>query len=466
MKKTLLAVAIGLSMVAGSGWAKTSTSSIEVRLQQLEERLAAAENRAAAAESQVQQLKTQQAAEINELKAAQGNTPVNGQQPAEDLKNNAATPNLVLSGYGDIKVYGDVEFNMDAESKHGLVAMTNANVNDPTNEQWDLNGRILVGFDGMRKMDNGYFAGFSAQPLADMTGSMDLDDAVFFFGQENDWKVKVGRFEAFDMFPLNQDTFVEHSGNTANDLYDDTSGYIYMMKEGRGRSDAGGNFMMSKQIDNWYFELNTLLEDGTSLYNDDGDGRLYHGREMEQQKNVAYLRPVIAWSQDELTFAAAVETNVVNNAYGYTNSQGEFVDQSDRTGYGLRMAWDGLKTDPENGVVVNLTSAYMDATDEQDFSAGINALRKRFELGYVYAHNKITDYDGVIGDDDNFVLDEGTYDIHTIFASYQIPNVMNMKNFNIYLGTYYSILDSDTVDNSSNNDDDRYGARVRFKYYF
>lgn len=123
-----------------------------------------------------------------------------------------------------------------------------------------------------------------------MHGSVNIDDAVFFFGKENDWKVKVGRFEAYDMFPLNQDTFVEHSGNTANDLYDDGSGYIYMMKEGRGRSNAGGNFLVSKQLDNWYFELNTLLEDGTSLYNDGN----YHGRDMEQQKNVAYLRPVIA----------------------------------------------------------------------------------------------------------------------------------------------------------------------------
>lgn len=35
---------------------------------------------------------------------------------------------------------------------------------------------------------------------------------------ENDWKIKVGRFEAYDMFPLNQDTFIEYSGNTANDL--------------------------------------------------------------------------------------------------------------------------------------------------------------------------------------------------------------------------------------------------------
>lgn len=94
---------------------------------------------------------------------------------------------------------------------------------------------------------------------------MNLDDAVFFLA-ENDWKVKVGRFEAYDMFPLNQDTFVEYSGNTANDLYSDGYGYIYMMKEGRGRSSSGGNFLMSKTLDNWYFELNTLLENGSTLF--------------------------------------------------------------------------------------------------------------------------------------------------------------------------------------------------------
>lgn len=291
MRKSTLALAIGLLLIANNGFAKTQKMTLEQRLEQLEARLEAAEYRAAKAENQVQQLQTQQATEIREIKAAQGNTPVNGQTPPEETKKNAATPNLLLSGYGDLKIYGDVEFNMDAESNHGLLAMTNASVDhDPTNEQWNINGRILLGFDGTRKLGEGYYAGFSAQPLGDMTGTVNIDDAVFFFGKENDWKVKVGRFEAYDMFPLNQDTFVEHSGNTANNLYDDGSGYIYMMKEGRGRSDAGGNFLVSKQVDNWYFELNTLLEEGTSLYNDDE----FHGRRMDQQKNVAYLRPVIS----------------------------------------------------------------------------------------------------------------------------------------------------------------------------
>ena len=433
---------------------------IEKRLAQLEQRLINAEQRAADAEAKIQTLTQQQ-------NVAAKNAPTVKVESAEPVAPGAAPTKLTLSGYGDIKFYGDVEFNMDGASSSGSLTSVRTTANKDwapgNNERWDINGRLLLGFDGMRKMDNGQFAGFSVQPLADLNGKMNLDDAVFFFGQENDWKVKVGRFEAYDMFPLNQDTFVEHSGNTANDLYDDGSGYIYMMKEGRGRSNAGGNFLVSKQLDNWYFELNTLLEDGTSLYNDGN----YHGRDMEQQKNVAYLRPVIAWSPtEEFTVSAAMEANVVNNAYGYTDSKGNFVDQSDRTGYGMSMTWNGLKTDPENGVVVNLNTAYLDANNEKDFTAGINALWKRFELGYIYAHNKIDEFSGVVCDNDCWIDDEGTYTIHTIHASYQFANVMDMENFNIYLGTYYSILDSDGDKKHGDDTDDRYGARVRFKYFF
>ncbi len=77
-------------------------------------------------------------------------------------------------------------------------------------------------------------------------------------------------------------------------------------------------------------------------------------------------------------------------------ARGNFVDQSDRTGYGMSMTRNGLKTDPENGIVVNLNTAYLDANNEKDFTAGINALWKRFELGYIYAHNKIDEFSGVV----------------------------------------------------------------------
>lgn len=231
LKKTVILMS---AFYSGALFAAQPSTSVEEKLAQLE--------------AQIQELKQQQATAAQAAPAVviQSEEPVSGTAP----------PKLTLSGYGDIKFYGDVEFNMDAASKTGSLTSVKQSANSDwapgDKERWDINGRILLGFDGYRKMDNGNFAGFSVQPLGDLVGKMYLDDAVFLFGAENDWEIKVGRFEAYDMFPLNQDTFVEYSGNTADDLYSDGYGYIYMLKEGRGRTDSGGNFLMSKTLDNWY----------------------------------------------------------------------------------------------------------------------------------------------------------------------------------------------------------------------
>ncbi len=61
---------------------------------------------------------------------------------------------------------------------------------------------------------------------------MNLDDAVFFFGRENDWKIKVGRFEAYDMsrrIRIRLLNIGEYS-----ERFSDAYGYIYMMKEATG----------------------------------------------------------------------------------------------------------------------------------------------------------------------------------------------------------------------------------------
>lgn len=460
MRIKVIALAIG-TLCSGGACAAHTAPNLEDKLAQLEARLEKAESRAEKAEAQIEQLQEHQT-------VADKKQPSVAVVSAEPVTG-SALPKLTLSGYGDIKMYGDVEFNMDAASRTGALTSVKTSANKDwqsgNNERWDINGRILLGFDGYRRMDDGNFAGFSVQPLADLGGKMNLDDATFFFGNEKNWQIKVGRFEAYDMFPLNQDTFIEYSGNTANDLYSDGYGYIYMMKEGRGRSDSGGNFLMSKTLDNWYFEVNTLLENGSTLFVD----KEYHGASLDNDKNVAYVRPVISWQSGRFSTAVAMESNLVNNAYGYRDASGQWVDQSDRTGYGLTMTWNGQKTDPEDGVVVNLNTAYMDAADETDFTAGTNALWHNFELGYIYAHNQIEKFNssGLNADCENdcWITDPGDYDIHTIHASYLFPNVMKMKNFNIYLGAYASWVEMHP-NGGDNNNDDRYGGRVRFKYYF
>jgi hypothetical protein len=46
---------------------------------------------------------------------------------------------------------------------------------------------------------------------------------------------------------------------------------------------------------------------------------------LENHKNVVYVRPLAAWQSGPWSVAAAVESNLVNNAYGYQNQNGRWV---------------------------------------------------------------------------------------------------------------------------------------------
>ncbi|MBI6527827.1 carbohydrate porin [Proteus vulgaris] len=484
--------------------AQTDIRAIEARLNALEQRANAAEARAAVAEQKAARLeqlmnsnnesKGKPTNNVTSINMEQRITILEKQSNEAQAKANIAQAQLnelqqkqsvqlantnnkegtgffsTNTNWGDLKLYGDVEYNIDAASKKGQLTsmrmMSGKQKDFDDNEKWSLNGRILIGIDGERELKNGNYAGFRVQPMADMTGKMNLDDAAFYFGQHNKWEYKIGRYEAYDMFPLNQDTFVEYSGNTANDLYGDGFGYIYMMKEGRGRSSDGGSMMVNTHYNDWYFELNALIEDGTSVFKD-GE---YHGRKLDNRKNVIYMRPVVAWQKDNLTIAGAIDANVISKAYGYEDENGKFQDQSRRTGYGLTLKWDTLTDDPINGIVANLSAAYLDAKDENDFSIGSNVLWRKFQLGYIYAHNDIKAYYQTSGNNEQnetyLTLNPGKYNINTVFASYELPNILDMDNFKTYLGAYYSRIDGKDEINVHSSDKDRYGARIRFKYLF
>lgn len=368
---------------------------------------------------------------------------------------------------GKLKLYGDVEFNTDAaSSKQQLSSLkqTADKKNQPADkDRWDINGRILIGLDGYREINHSNYAGFTVQPLADLSGDMNLDDAAFYFGQKKEWNIKIGRYEAYDMFPLGQDTFIEYSGNTANDLYEDGFGYIYMMKEGRGRSKNGGSIQLNKPfLTNFNFELNGLINNGEKMFNKS----TYHGYNIDKKKNVAYVRPVLSWKNDSISTAIAAETNVVKNAYGYYDNDEKFRDQSKRTGYGATFSWnsEGDWNASNKGLKINTSFAYMNAKDEKDMTIGTNLVWEQIGFGYIFANNDIKKFNLENRIKDGHINNKGKYKIHTVNASYLINNVLDMDNFNIYLGTYYSLLDRSK--SHGDNTDDRYGARVRFKYFY
>lgn len=51
---------------------------------------------------------------------------------------------------GDLKLYSDVEFNIDASSKkHSSTSLkTTVDSNANRDKRWDINGRVLIGLDG------------------------------------------------------------------------------------------------------------------------------------------------------------------------------------------------------------------------------------------------------------------------------------------------------------------------------
>ena len=58
------------------------------------------------------------------------------------------------------------------------------------NENWGLNGRILLGVKAEQKTTTGNVAGVNVQPLADMSGKMNLDDTLFYFEKKTTGTLK------------------------------------------------------------------------------------------------------------------------------------------------------------------------------------------------------------------------------------------------------------------------------------
>ena len=315
-------------------------------------------------------------------------------------------------------------------------------------DRWDEDGRLLLNFLGVRELEDGRYGQIQIQPTIGTNGGAGADDAYLGFGQRSNWGMKVGRFEAYDMFPLGQDIFVEHSGDSANDLYSDGNGYVYMLKEGRGRAGKGGQLLLNKEAGNWYLELSTLIGDRTNLF----AGQQYHGYALTKAKDSIIVRPVIAWKGENLKVALGAEGNVISDAIVTSDD----VSVSDRMGYGLTTSW------TQDALVINANAARMDAEDETDTTLGANLLWHNAGLGYVYAINDISSAN-LNNTSADFSKMIGKHSINTVYASYKIPSVLDLDNFDIYLGAYWSQLN---VDSAEVDNIDRYGGRVRFKYFF
>ncbi|MGF1733834.1 carbohydrate porin [Photobacterium satsumensis] len=354
---------------------------------------------------------------------------------------------IIDNEQGSFSIGGDVEFDFNYQDNDKADQL-----NRGKDSNYNQTGRVLVEFAGERKTESGHYLAIKAQPLMDSNGEVNLDDAYFSFGEQGGWDLRMGRFEAYDMFPVGQDTFLEYSGDTANDLYRDGAGYIYQMKEARGRATSAGQLMYSQNFENLYVELASVIGERADLFgtNTEDQGVTYHGREVVSNKDAIVLRPVIAYQMGDFSIAGAMEANLVKDAV--IDSEGN--DVSDRIGYGLTANY------TLNDLSVNANFAYLDALNEKDTSLGLNVLWKGFGLGYIYGVN---DFDA----DSNFY--DGKVKIDTFYASYEFANVLDVEDFSIYLGAFHTSLNEEGTrlnDGAMFSELDDKGARVRFKYFF
>lgn len=347
---------------------------------------------------------------------------------------------IVDTEEGNFSVGGNVELNFNYQDRESHIS---------DDSEFNQDGRVLIEFAGEKYTSKGHYVGVKAQPLFESTGNIALDDAYFEFGKKDGWAIKAGRFEAYDMFPVGLDVFLEYSGDTANDLYSDGAAYSYQAKEARGRG-ADGQIMYSQTFGDLYIEVGAMLGDRSNLFDDGLDGK-YHGKEIESSKDSFLVRPVVAYQMGDFKVAASVETNLVSNAV-----VADGVDISDRTGYGLTGNW------TSGDWTVNANVAYLDAVDENNLSAGVNALWNNFGLGYIHSINEYEDKEFSS-------WAEGDVNVSTWYASYAFRDVLEVQDFSILLGTYYTTVDNKLDQQSDASvfaEEDDFGARVRLFYEF
>ncbi len=340
---------------------------------------------------------------------------------------------------GKLNIGGDVEYDLTADNfseGHGA---------DATDTQ-SLGGRILLDINGERVLSNGNFAGFKINPVYSPNGKYGSgEDSWFAFGVKNDWAVKLGHYEAYDLSPAGQDTYVVGYGDS-----------LYRAKDARGRANDGSQAMFSKEVGQWHFEVSTLFGSDNGLYdseessgveitgvNDEGfvTGEAYSAG-IVKNKDPLLARPVVAWTGDTVTVAVGAEINLIPDAYVTNDADRE--DVSDWTGYGATTT---IKATDD--LSFSLRGAYRDADEFSQYSVGPGMQYQNFYAAYLYGETEVD------GSNDSDVK------TNVVYASYKIPAVMGIDNFDMYLGASWGdqkVGDEDTTE--------ELGGRVRFKYFF
>lgn len=318
---------------------------------------------------------------------------------------------------GSLYLGGDVEFDYTSETDRDLYS----------------SGRLLVDINGQRSLDNGYFAAFKVNPTFGQNGGTGVDDVWFKFGMSDNWALQAGHFEATDLSPAGQDTFVASSGTA-----------MYRANFARGR-------LGETDYDNFDGEDDAITGDGQMTFTKTiGDSA---GFEMTAQSRnegeAVIIRPLVTFAGDKVSAAFGGELPVMADESEFATFPGQTVDDGeDWYGVGGWVAFQATDDLTLTARGAFLSDDRMDDNTIEAYTAGLNVQFQNFFIAALY------------GETD---ADIDTYDEEEtqVYASYKIAGIMGMDNFDIYLGAGWS----DSELNGASQDEIS-GARVRLKYIF
>ncbi|MDQ5896375.1 MAG: carbohydrate porin [Pseudomonadota bacterium] len=219
-------------------------------------------------------------------------------------------------------------------------------------------GRVEFNAAGKAGTD-GFVAG-RASFLAKKDGTAGVDDMWAQFGNASG-DLKLGRFEAADIFPVGKDTVVEDDG---------AAGYRNMLRGRFGNNDAYG--------------------DGTAhaaLTLNAGGGLAVELGVIAAHKNAA-VRPVVSYSIDGFTFKAGID--------------------SGKTPDGQKIRGGGVTVGTTlSGAALNLSYNAGKVADLKGSSVGLNATIGAAGVGYIY--------------DRNDVAGGGSIKENNVYVAYSVP---------------------------------------------
>ncbi|QTR47564.1 carbohydrate porin [Thiothrix litoralis] len=307
---------------------------------------------------------------------------------------------------------GDVQLDITADDGGSGFTVYNAATDDASGDSggnFTHGGRIKLNAVGEIKGED-YFIKGVAQPLVPFQGNdMQYEDVYLQMGREK-WDAQIGRFEAFNLFPLGNDTLITHAGAG--------EAKVYEANKVRGRKDDVLHVALhSNPSDQLKLEMGLMA-------NKTGSNDSFTG-----------VRPALQYKVGNTTLHAGFES---------VSDKASATTKLTQNGIGLGAAFK-VGTADVNASVSRLKEKSTGVADADVTSFGVNMKRGGLGGGWI-----------------NSTTDNGAAakpKVNTLYATYTVP-LFSVKDATVTFAANTSQADNVVKDDKLN------AVRMRFDYAF